>query len=411
MKLQIAADQRFTCQQCGLCCRGAWVIVTPAEVERYRAVGAGRWFTDEADVADPFELVAHGHYRIRKRADGACGFLSPQNRCRIHEEMGAAAKPLACRVFPFRFHETEGRPLVTTSASCPTVVRNEGEPLPAQARDIAALRVEWTRAFPEPPGTLHFARGRRVDSATLATIRSALRGILDRPEAETAAGLAEAVERMARWLDDLSRHRVARLKPEAFAEYVALTGRYAAASGTAPAPAAPGALARTLARGFLFTVVAVRDQAASASGGIARQLRRARQLAHLHGLAPATATLDRTARRRVALDRDDPEVRRILRHRLRAVVDGLGTGRRPIVDEIAVESATLAAGLELAAMAADRGGRTLVDAATLTNGITAAAQLAHADQGALAALLPALTGGVDALRLVSAWLVPPRAAA
>ena len=410
MKLEVSSGQRFTCQQCGMCCRGAWVVVTPAEVERYRTLDAARWYTDaDAGAAvDPFEPVAHGHFRIRKRADGACGFLSADNRCRIHEELGSEAKPLACRVFPFRFHAAEGRPLVTTSASCPTIVRNEGEPLTAQARAIAALRAEWVRAFPEPDGVLAFARGRPIDGATVAAIKDGLRGILDRAGAGTEAGLAPAVERMARWLEDLSRHRVARLAPSAFAEYVALTGRHAAASETGPLRGRASAVTRMLSRGFLFTVVAVRDQAASASGGAGRQLRRIRQLAHLHGLAPAIGTLDRGARHTVALDMSNDEVRRIVRDRLRSIVDALGTGRRPLVDEIAVECATLAAGIELAAMAARRAGAACIDSATLTTGITAAAQLAHADSGALAALLPTLAGGVDALRLVSAWLLAGR---
>ena len=179
---------------------------------------------------DPFEPVAHGHFRIRKRADGACGFLSADNRCRIHEELGGEAKPLACRVFPFRFHPVEGRPLVTTSASCPTIVRNEGAPLAAQAPEIAALRSEWARAFPEKGGPLLFTRGRPIEPATLAAIKSSLQRMVDPPD-PGPVDLARGIERMARWLEDLSRHRVARLAPAAFAEYVALTGRHAAESG------------------------------------------------------------------------------------------------------------------------------------------------------------------------------------
>src|SRR6185436_10731967 len=130
-----------------MCCRGAWVVVTPSEVERYRATGVARFYVDDgAPGVDPFEPVAHGHFRIRRRADGACGFLSAGDRCRIHEELGGEAKPLACRVFPFRFPPAAGRPFVAASASCPTIVRNEGEPLTAQVRALAALRAEWTRA-------------------------------------------------------------------------------------------------------------------------------------------------------------------------------------------------------------------------------------------------------------------------
>jgi Fe-S-cluster containining protein len=368
-------------------------------------------YTDGGTVADaagidPFEPVAHGHYRIRKRADGACGFLSGDNRCRIHEELGGEAKPLACRVFPFRFHQVEGQPLVTTSASCPTIVKNEGAPLAAQAKEIAALRSEWARAFPETGGPLLFTRGRPIAPETLAAIKAALKRMLDPPAAGGPADLARGLARMARWLEDLSRHRVARLAPDAFSEYVALTGRHAAESAEAPPPAAASAVTRLLSRGFLFTVLAVREQAAASAPGLGRHLRRMRQLAHLHGLAPATETVDRKALRRVTLDLSDPAVHRIVQHALRSSVDGLGTGRRPVIDELAVQVATLVAGIALAAMAVHRAGGDRIDAGALTAGITTAAQLGHADTGALGALLPSLAGGVDALRVLEGWLRP-----
>jgi len=412
VKLEISSDQRFTCQQCGMCCRGAWVVVTPDEAVRYRKLGAARWFSDPTETGDvdPFEPVAHGHFRIRKRKDGACGFLSDDNRCRIHMELGAEAKPLACRVFPFRFHAVEGRPLVTTSASCPTIVRNTGALLVDQAREIGALRAEWARAFPEKAEPLLFAAGRSIDVATLAAIKAALRRMLEPAAGGGEVDLAFAVERMARWLEDLSRHRVTRLPPAAFAEYVELTGRHAAETA-APAPPAPAsAVTRLLSRGYLFTVVSVREHVGASANGLARHLRRMRHLAHLHGLAPATDALDRVAPRRVSLDTADPEVRRIVRHALRAAIDGLGTGRRAVIDELAVQAATLAAGIALAAMAVHRQGGDRIDAHALTVGLTAASQLGYADQGALATVLPSLTGGVDALRLVNRWLRPPHRA-
>jgi hypothetical protein len=129
-----------------------------------------------------------------------------------------------------------------------------------------------------------------------------------------------------------------------------------------------------------------------------------RQLAHLHGLAPATEAVDRSALRRVSLDHDDPGVDAILRQALRAAVDGLGTGRRPVLDELAVQTATLTAGIALAAMATQRAGRDRIGDDALAGGIADAAHLGYADSGALGALLPSLAGGVDALRLVGQWL-------
>src|SRR5437764_813391 len=141
--LRLDPDQRFTCSQCGRCCRRGWdIALTPGEVKAYRQAKAERYYREREDVpegadADPFEPLPGGYARIRKRA----------------------------------------------------------------------------------------------------------------------AGL-----RMARFLEDLSRHRVARLSPPRLAEYVELTGRYAAKSEQPLPPRPPSALGRLLFRGFLFAVVAAREQ-------------------------------------------------------------------------------------------------------------------------------------------------------
>ena len=250
-----------------MCCRGAWVVVTPAEVERYRKVGVARLYTDGGTIAeamdiDPFEPVAHGHYRIRKRADGACGFLSADNRCRIHEELGGEAKPLACRVFPFRFHPVEGRPLVTTSASCPTIVKNEGAPLAAQAREIAALRAEWTRAFPETVGaaSLHARAAHRGRDPGRDQGHAARGCWTHRPPAPGGSrprrGAHGAVARgpVAPSRGAPPARRLCRVRRPHRA--------HAAENAAAPPAAAASAVTRLLSRGFLFTVLAVREQAA-----------------------------------------------------------------------------------------------------------------------------------------------------
>jgi Fe-S-cluster containining protein len=395
VKLQVPSEQRFTCAQCGACCRGGWaIVVTAAEVERYRSIGAARWYADaDAPGADPFLPAPGGHFRIRPRADGACGFLTDANRCRIHEELGAQAKPLACRTFPFAFHPARGRPLVTASASCPTIVRDEGEPVLARAREIAALRAEWDRAFPEPERPLLLARGTPIEPATVATIRASLLAMLDREPDAPAAGVA----RWRAWLSDLTRSRVLRLAPTALAEYVALTGRHHATAAPLPAPATAPAVTRLLFRGFLFAVIAARDRASAAPPSRARHLR---HLAHLHGLAPATGSVDRRALHAARLDLRDRETRRLLRHALVSIADGLGTGRRAVADEIAVGAMTLASACALAAMEARREGKDGVDAPRLARGLSGAAILGHADAGALAALATTLAGGIDALRLV-----------
>src|SRR5689334_20876980 len=100
MALRFDAEQHFTCAGCARCCH-AEVAITPAERAAYDREHVARWFR-ESDAApegaerDPFLPLPgrDGWSRIRRRADGTCGFLSAQNRCRLHEELGGERKPL-----------------------------------------------------------------------------------------------------------------------------------------------------------------------------------------------------------------------------------------------------------------------------------------------------------------------------
>jgi lysine-N-methylase len=403
------AEQRFTCAQCGRCCRRGWdIAVTAAEVEGYRKAGAAAWYTEGDDWPakpedfDPFEPIAGhaGHFRIRKRADGACGFLSPENRCRIHEQLGGARKPLTCRLFPFRFHPVEGKALLSASFCCPTVVANQGEPVAAQVRALGGLYNEWARIYPEPKRSLELVAGRPVSPATVATLRDVLRAMLDHADAGGRVDLRANVRRMAGFLDDITRHRVVKLAPERFAEYVELTGRYTADSDRPSLDRRASAVGRVLSRGFLFAVLSAREQLRTTpSGGrIALRARLFRLLAHTHGLGPGLGDVDLRAGRAVSRSLDDAAVQGLVLHYLRAAVEEMGTGRRPVVDELVMAVALLNAALAFAAMRVGQAGRTAIDAATLAEGLLETMDLAHAEpEGAYARVVVSLAGGLDAL--------------
>jgi Fe-S-cluster containining protein len=402
-------EQRFTCQQCGRCCRRGWdIALTPGEVKAYRQAKAERYYREregspEGADTDPFDPLPGGYARIRKREDGACGFLSPENRCRIHEELGAERKPLTCRLFPFRFHPAEGAAVLTASFCCPTVVKNVGTPLAAASPEIAALRKAWEHECPERGLAVELVEGRRLAADALATLRQVLREMLDRPGPDGRPDLPSNVLRMARFVEDLSRHRVVRLPPARLAEYVELTGRYAAKSGQPLAARPPSALGRLLARGFLFAVVAAREQLKDPrESGLRLGLRwrLARLLAHAHGLGPGLPALDLAAARRARFDPGDPGVHGLAWNYLRATVQTLGTGRRPVLDELAVAVAFLNAAGVLAAQRAGRAGKATVDADAFAEGLMEAVDLTHADSsGILGRLLSTLSGGVEALYL------------
>src|SRR5687768_11677489 len=96
----ILDNLRFTCSQCGDCCRAWNVPVGPAEVARIEALD---WRDKAPDLAGAPATVpsaapsTKGRRRLARHPDGACVFLGERNQCRIHEHFGEEAKPLACR--------------------------------------------------------------------------------------------------------------------------------------------------------------------------------------------------------------------------------------------------------------------------------------------------------------------------
>jgi hypothetical protein len=221
--------------------------------------------------------------------------------------------------------------------------------------------------------------------------------------------LRSNVARMAALLDDWTRYRVLKLEDEAFGEYVRVTGRFAAETEKPAPPERPSPVGRLVLRGFLLAVVAGRLQAAGPRTGarLGLRWRLVRVALHLHGLWPSTEGLDRRARARVRVDIHDPAVHALVHHFLRSTLETLPTGRRPLLDELALAFATLDAALALAASRAARAGRDALQAQDLVAGLAEAADLGHtAGEGMLARTLQTLTGGLDALRAFAGASAP-----
>ena len=94
----------FVCRQCGACCRikDGIVRVSDAEIARIAAfLGmAEQAFIDrETEVApDRRGLI------LKSRPDGACVWLTDDNRCRIH-----SVKPDKCRTFPYEWTNADSK--------------------------------------------------------------------------------------------------------------------------------------------------------------------------------------------------------------------------------------------------------------------------------------------------------------
>lgn len=131
--------QNWDCRGCASCCR-SYTIPVSAD-ERKRIEGQG-WDADPGLKDTPFFLPDGHGTRLNHRPDGACVFLGADDRCRIHAKFGPAAKPLACRVYPFLLVPAGDHWRVGLRYACPSAAENHGRPLDAhlpEVREYAAL--------------------------------------------------------------------------------------------------------------------------------------------------------------------------------------------------------------------------------------------------------------------------------
>lgn len=377
------------------------MVVSASEVESYRKRNAAAWFRNstgvEGDGGDPFEPLAGqpGFYRIRQRADGACGFLSERNRCRIHEEIGAARKPLTCRVFPYAFHPAADAVVVTASFGCPAIVANQGRPIATGESLIAieSLRKEWFAAGSPAPAPLQLVPGRTMQTRSARVLREGLLAMLKRDTAD----IGDNLRRIANTLDDLTRRRVLALPDADFAEYLSLTVPHAVTNTAPAARRRSSAIARMLQYGFLFAVVAVRaelEEPGQSRWGL--RLRRLQLLAHFHGLAPGRDRVNVTSLKRQRVNLNDPEIRPIVVNYLRATLETLGAHGRPLVDEIAIAVSHLNAAAAIAVMHADVSGQP-VNGAIFSEAVLAVAEVSRARHVLLDWALHRFSGGTEAV--------------
>ena len=132
--INIVQNQRFTCVQCGRCCRRWHVALSAAEI---RSLENLQWRQDD-DPPQQIVTTISGHPYIAHRANGDCAFLDPATSlCRIHGRFGPGAKPLGCRVYPLNVVSTYWNEVsVTARMDCPAVQQNVGTPLAEQRDDI-----------------------------------------------------------------------------------------------------------------------------------------------------------------------------------------------------------------------------------------------------------------------------------
>lgn len=131
--------QNWDCSGCAACCRQYAVRAEADERARIEAQG----WDQEPDLRGVPLFVKDGHeWRLNTRPDGSCVFLGPDSRCRIHAKFGSAAKPLACRIYPFMLVPAGDHWRLGLRLACPAAADNAGRPLAdhaAEAREYAEI--------------------------------------------------------------------------------------------------------------------------------------------------------------------------------------------------------------------------------------------------------------------------------
>jgi len=95
----VDGQAQFTCDGCGECCN-RWTI--PIDADKVDALLQKPWVRDLLDKhRKQFEPTGDGLYTVPHALGNVCIFLSPEKRCMIECEEGAALKPTECIRYPF----------------------------------------------------------------------------------------------------------------------------------------------------------------------------------------------------------------------------------------------------------------------------------------------------------------------
>ena len=131
--------ENWDCQGCGICCRGAIVVLNDKDLRQIRSQ---RW-DEDPDFRGKKILVRLGifdkRYRLAQRDDGVCIFQGADKLCRIHKQFGYDAKPHICRMAPLQLVPLENIAYVTLRRYCPSAAADRGRAVKEQLDELREL--------------------------------------------------------------------------------------------------------------------------------------------------------------------------------------------------------------------------------------------------------------------------------
>jgi lysine-N-methylase len=264
LPLTLPTIQNWSCHNCSGCCKQHLIEITDAERAR---IQKQNWSLEDGITNDQPVIARHGglpwkkKYRLAHTSDGSCIFLNEKGLCRIHAKFGEAAKPLACRIYPYAFHPAGKRVTVSLRFSCPSVVANLGTAVDKnrdELKSIAKLVVPDGVESMSPPNV---NQKQRVDWRDFMKFATTLHDMIE-------LGRGNIIERLYRalvlvQLIDQAKYDV--IREARLTEFLDII-REAALDEHIPDAREPSAIARLQFR-QLVALYARKDTVADISGG------------------------------------------------------------------------------------------------------------------------------------------------
>lgn len=239
ISLTLPTIQNWSCHNCGGCCRQHAIEVTEEERQRILAQG---WTANDGTPTRAALFEWHAglpwakRYRLAHQADGACVFLDERGLCRIHAKFGEAAKPLACRIYPYAFHPAGKQVTVSLRFSCPSVVANRGRTMSQNRDEIKQLaRAVVPEGYERIPPPALSSR-ERVDWPDFFRFVDAI----DDELTATTVPITVKLQRVLFWLNLIEQSRFDKLSGARLTEFLDIIRE--AASEEVPVPTAHGLL-------------------------------------------------------------------------------------------------------------------------------------------------------------------------
>ncbi|MFO0872628.1 MAG: YkgJ family cysteine cluster protein [Phycisphaerales bacterium] len=204
------AAQRYSCHGCGNCCRDFTVQLRDDDL---RVLRDQRW---EQRLGEAVTVEFRGVTYLRQRDDGACIFLEPDGRCRIHAEFGLEAKPIACQLFPFSFAPGPDGVAIGLNFACQSVLENKGAALSTHAADLRRMLASVPEAATRGAAPM-LTRSLRAERAEVDAVTNVLDGWLARPD----LALDVRLDGLAWLVASLAAARLEKVRGERFVELLA----------------------------------------------------------------------------------------------------------------------------------------------------------------------------------------------